>query len=180
MDPPARPSPQPKLGFAAGVALCRAARATLGSAATVALKWPNDLLIDGAKASGLLLEGHGQGAAVAVGIGVNVTSHPPHTPYPATHLGAHAICASRDALFVQLAAALADEIAAFAEGRGFQLTQARWMAQAAHLGQEISVRLAEGSAEGLFEGIDDDGQLRLATAQGLRRIAAGDVFPLDK
>jgi BirA family transcriptional regulator, biotin operon repressor / biotin---[acetyl-CoA-carboxylase] ligase len=171
---------QPKLGFAAGVALCRAALATLGSAANVAIKWPNDLLVDGAKASGLLLEGHGQGEAVAIGIGVNVTSHPPDTPYPATHLGRHAVCAGRDALFVQLSAALAAEIDVFAEGRGFPLTRARWLAHAAHLGRRISVRQPEGAVEGLFEGLDEDGRLRLITADGLRRIAAGDVFPLDK
>jgi BirA family transcriptional regulator, biotin operon repressor / biotin---[acetyl-CoA-carboxylase] ligase len=171
---------QPKLGFAAGVALCRAARATLGSAATVAVKWPNDLLIGGAKASGLLLEGHGQGEAIAIGIGVNVTSHPPDTPYPATHLGAHAVCASKDPLFVHLSGCLVEEIDTFALGRGFQLTRARWLANAAHLGRQITVRQDDKTVEGLFEDIDDDGQLRLSTSQGLRRIAAGDVFPLDK
>lgn len=171
---------QPKLGFAAGVALARAARMLLPEGARAEIKWPNDLLVGGAKASGLLLEGLGGGAAIAIGIGVNVMAHPPDTPYPATHLKAHAAAASRDRLFQALSAALVEEIETFADGRGFQLTRARWLAHAAHVGRSISVRQTDGPLEGVFEGLEEDGQLRLMTREGLRRIAAGDVFPLDK
>jgi BirA family transcriptional regulator, biotin operon repressor / biotin---[acetyl-CoA-carboxylase] ligase len=171
---------QPKLGFAAGVALARAARKLLPHSVPVAIKWPNDLLVAGAKASGLLLEGHGGGAAVAIGIGVNISGHPPDLPYPATHLAMHVAGCDRDMLFQSLAGALVEEIDTFAEGRGFALTRARWLTHAAHLGQPISIRQGEERLEGVMDGVDEDGQLRLTTAVGLRRIAAGDVFPLDK
>lgn len=171
---------QPKLGFAAGVALAGAAGSLVRPGVPVAIKWPNDLLIDGAKASGLLLEGHGGGVAVAIGIGVNVTGHPPDLPYAATHLRAHGPEVTRQALFRALSIALTEELSVFAEGRGFPLTRQRWLARAAHLGQRISVRQEDGMLHGLFEGIEEDGQLRLSTGDGLRRIAAGDVFPLDK
>jgi BirA family biotin operon repressor/biotin-[acetyl-CoA-carboxylase] ligase len=171
---------QPKLGFAAGAALAQAAMSLLPPEAGVALKWPNDLLVGGAKASGLLLEGHGQGAAVAIGIGVNVVAHPPDTPYPATHLAAHAAGLSRHAVFEALAAALVDEIDRFDEGRGFPLTRMRWLSHAAHLGRRIAVRDGDGAVEGVFRDIDGDGRLLLDTADGVRRFAAGDVFPLDK
>jgi BirA family transcriptional regulator, biotin operon repressor / biotin---[acetyl-CoA-carboxylase] ligase len=171
---------QPKFGFAAGVALVRTARAILPSTIKIGIKWPNDLLVTGAKASGLLLEGLGGGRALAIGIGVNITGHPPDLPYAATHLAAHTKDIDRDAFFGILATSLTDEIAAFAEGRGFPLTRARWLAHAAHRGHPITVRQKGSVLEGIFEGIDEDGQLCLATTDGLRRIAAGDVFPLDK
>jgi BirA family transcriptional regulator, biotin operon repressor / biotin---[acetyl-CoA-carboxylase] ligase len=171
---------QPKLGFAAGVALARAAKGLLPSHVPVALKWPNDLLVAGAKASGLLLEGMGGGAAVSIGIGINITGHPPDLPYAATHLANHLPGVSRERVFQALVGMLSEEIGLFAEGKGFALTRARWLAHAAHIGQRISIRQEDGRRDGIFEGIDEDGQLRLATPHGLRRIAAGDVFPLDK
>jgi BirA family biotin operon repressor/biotin-[acetyl-CoA-carboxylase] ligase len=174
------PRDQPKLGFAVGAALARTARALLPPDASATLKWPNDLLVGGAKASGLLLEGLGGGAAVAIGVGVNIVAHPPDTPYPATHLRAHAPDLTRETFFAALAEALVAEIADFAEGRGFALTRPRWLAHAAHVGERIAVRQDRGVPEGRFEGIDDEGRLVLRTDAGMQRIAAGDVFPLDK
>jgi BirA family transcriptional regulator, biotin operon repressor / biotin---[acetyl-CoA-carboxylase] ligase len=171
---------QPKLGFAAGVALARAARVLLPPDVAAQLKWPNDLLVGGAKASGLLLEGLGQGAAIAVGIGVNVVAHPPGTPYAATHLAAHAPGLTAEQVFMRLAQALAEEIDVFADGRGFALTRQRWLSYAAHLGQHISVRQETGGLEGVFADLDTDGRLVVDTSSGRIRIAAGDVFPLDK
>jgi BirA family transcriptional regulator, biotin operon repressor / biotin---[acetyl-CoA-carboxylase] ligase len=170
---------QPKLGFVAGVALAKAAQALLPTDLPVALKWPNDLLVAGAKASGLLLDGLGNGAAVAIGIGINIVAHPPGTPYPATHLAAHAPGVTRERFVMALSEALTDEIDTFSDGSGFPLTRQRWLAHAAHLGQRISVRQRDSALDGVFTDIDADGQLILETAAGLRRIAAGDVFPLD-
>ncbi len=171
---------QPKLGFAAGVALTRAVETLLPESARLRLKWPNDLLLDGAKVSGLLLEGLGQGAAIAIGIGVNIVAHPPDTPYPATHLGVAALDITRESLFARLSAALVEELDIFANGTGFPLTRQRWLARAAHLGQSIRVHQGETSLEGIFRDIDADGHLLLETSGGLARISAGDVFPLDK
>jgi BirA family transcriptional regulator, biotin operon repressor / biotin---[acetyl-CoA-carboxylase] ligase len=171
---------QPKLGFVAGVALAKAVGSLLPATSTVCLKWPNDLLLDGAKVSGLLLEGLGQGAAIAIGIGVNVVAHPPDTPYPATHLRIVAPDLTREFLFERLATMLTEELAVFAEGTGFPLIRQRWLAYAAHLGQRIRIRQGDATLEGVFRDIDGDGRLILDTGGGLARVAAGDVFPLDK
>jgi BirA family transcriptional regulator, biotin operon repressor / biotin---[acetyl-CoA-carboxylase] ligase len=171
---------QPKLGFVAGVALARAVASLLPDTAELRLKWPNDLLLDGAKVSGLLLEGLGQGAAVAIGIGVNIVAHPPDTPYTATHLALAAPGITRDSLFDRLAAALAEELDTFADGAGFPLTRQRWLARAAHFGQAIRIKQGSTALDGVFRDIDSDGRLLLETSGGLARIDAGDVFPLDK
>jgi BirA family transcriptional regulator, biotin operon repressor / biotin---[acetyl-CoA-carboxylase] ligase len=172
---------QPKLGFAAGVALARAAEGLLPPTSAVRLKWPNDLLVDGAKTSGLLLEGLGAGDALAIGMGVNIAADPLQTPYPATHLAAHAPAVTREGFFASLAGTLTEEIDSFSDGRGFGLTRQRWLSRAAHLHQRISVRQDAGAIDGVFADLDTDGRLVLETeAKGLIRIAAGDVFPLDK
>jgi BirA family transcriptional regulator, biotin operon repressor / biotin---[acetyl-CoA-carboxylase] ligase len=171
---------QPKLGFVAGVALARAVASQLPDDALLRLKWPNDLLLNGAKVSGLLLEGLGQGAAVAIGIGVNIVAHPPDTPYPATHLRLAAPEPTRENVFASLATALVDELDRFADGSGFPLIRQRWLAHAAHLGNMIRVKQGATALEGIFRDIDADGRLLLETSGGLARIDAGDVFPLDK
>jgi BirA family biotin operon repressor/biotin-[acetyl-CoA-carboxylase] ligase len=173
------PRDQPKLGFAAGVALAETAAALLPSAVAVRLKWPNDLLVDGAKASGILLEGLGGGSAVAMGLGVNIAAHPDDTPYRATHLSAFAPTLDRAGFFRLLAERLAAAIAGL-ESEGFAPLRRRWLARAAHLGRPISVRREERMVEGLFRDIDEDGRLLLDVDGSITRIDAGDVFPLDK
>ncbi len=81
----------PELGFVAGVALAETLHAILGYDPRLTLKWPNDLVFDGAKLSGLLLEatttpeGH---FACVIGFGVNCASHPQGLAYPTTDLSA--------------------------------------------------------------------------------------------
>jgi BirA family transcriptional regulator, biotin operon repressor / biotin---[acetyl-CoA-carboxylase] ligase len=164
---------QPKLGFVAGVAL----QAAIGGAAR--LKWPNDILVDGAKVAGLLLEGLGNGAAVAIGIGVNVSSHPDGVPYPATTLTAHDPDASVARLFQQVALRLDATLDSFGDGSGFEAIRRAWLSHAAFLGKTIAVRQDGSDLAGVFRDIDPDGHLILGTAEGDIRIAAGDVFPLD-
>jgi len=171
---------QPKLGFVAGIALARAAGQHLPAQMAAQLKWPNDLLVEGAKVSGLLLEGLGQGAAVAIGMGVNIVAHPPDTPYPTAHLRQFAPGLTADVVFSSLSICLAEELESFSEGAGFALTRQRWLARAAHLGKPVRIRQAESMLEGTFQDIDADGRLKLQTANGLVLVDAGDVFPLDK
>jgi BirA family biotin operon repressor/biotin-[acetyl-CoA-carboxylase] ligase len=72
---------------------------------------------------------------------------------------------------------MAEEIGVWDRGRGFAETRAAWLARAAGLGEAIRVNLADGSREGRFEALDDDGRLVLAAADGRREIVgAGDVF----
>jgi biotin-(acetyl-CoA carboxylase) ligase len=89
LSEPCRPEIAPQLGFVAGVALHDAVASVTGLAPPrLAIKWPNDLLLDGAKLAGLLLEGSTQGGRfhVLIGFGVNIVSAPEGTPYPATSL----------------------------------------------------------------------------------------------
>ncbi len=171
---------QPKLGFVAGVALVRAVEQLLPRQCRVALKWPNDLLLNGAKTSGLLLEGLQQGRAVAIGIGINVVAHPDDTPYAATALRVYDAGITASLLFEALSLCLAEELQCFGDGSGFPLVRQRWLASAAHLHQLITVRADAGALTGIFTDIDSDGRLLLETDTGLMRIDAGDVFPLDK
>jgi BirA family biotin operon repressor/biotin-[acetyl-CoA-carboxylase] ligase len=149
----------------------------------VALKWPNDVLVGGAKASGILVES-GPAAAglwLAVGVGVNLASHPSGTERPATHLGAHlrAEVASPPS-FDQALSGLAEAFGRWWsvwEREGFAPIRTAWTAAAAGLGQPATARLGSETVQGVAEALEPDGALRLRLADGsVRRITAGDVF----
>src|SRR6185312_14184024 len=104
----------------------------------------NDLLLAGAKVAGILIEGESDPAfAVVIGMGVNCAAHPEGTPYPATDLAAAGAKVAPVALFEALTAAMAQRLAQWSRGDGFAPIRADWLARAAGLGQEISVRLPE-------------------------------------
>jgi BirA family transcriptional regulator, biotin operon repressor / biotin---[acetyl-CoA-carboxylase] ligase len=171
---------QPKLGFVAGVALFKAVKSLLPVNVDITLKWPNDLLLNGEKTAGLLVEGLGNGAAVAIGVGVNIVAHPDDTPYPAAHLQSVVTELTAQMVLEHLSITLSEELQSFADGSGFPLTRQRWLAASAHLGKTVSVRSGESTLSGRFKDIDEDGRLLLETDMGTVRIDAGDVFPLDK
>jgi BirA family transcriptional regulator, biotin operon repressor / biotin---[acetyl-CoA-carboxylase] ligase len=150
----------------------------------LALKWPNDLLLDGGKLSGLLLEGHRVGAALAVivGIGVNVASAPDGTPYRATSLSAVRPDLARETVFAALAERFAARYGAWRAGRGsgageaFAAVRRLWLERAAGLGAEVALRLPSGERRGIFEGLDPYGRIRLRTDAGQELIDAGDLY----
>jgi BirA family biotin operon repressor/biotin-[acetyl-CoA-carboxylase] ligase len=173
---PARPvSEAAALGFAAVTTMGDVAEALLPTAAEVRHKWPNDLLINGRKASGILLET--QPGFLVVGIGVNIMSHPMDTPYPATDLIAEgAAPLSPQMLLERVLAALAPLYDQW-EADGFASLLPAWRRRAAGLGEPIEVRLERETLSGLFKDLEPDGTLRLVLADGTeRRIAAGDVY----
>ncbi len=140
------------------------------------LKWPNDILIAGAKCCGILLERTVTGHVVA-GFGINCIEAPTDTPYPATTLATHGAKGGAGTLFPVLAQSLAQRLEQFARGSGKKDVCADWLKHALGLGAPIRVHLAETVLEGIFEAIDDDGLLLLRMADGApKRIAAGDVF----
>ena len=163
------------LGFAAVTAMGDVAEALLPAAAQVRHKWPNDLLINGAKASGILLET--QPGFLVLGIGVNIASHPADTPYPATDLIAEgAAPISPQALLERLLATFAPLYDQW-EADFFAALLPAWRRRAAGLGEAVEVRLERETLSGLFKDLEPDGTLRLALADGTeRRIAAGDVY----
>jgi BirA family biotin operon repressor/biotin-[acetyl-CoA-carboxylase] ligase len=176
---PCAPARGAELGFVAGLALHRAVAAITDLAPPVlALKWPNDLLLGGAKLAGLLLEGtqvHGR-FVVLVGFGVNLVAAPRDTPYPAVALIETVKPPPTPAAMQQAIAEAWTREAARWRQEGFAAVRARWLEVAAGLGQPARVRLANGACDGLMSGIDDEGQLVLETAEGERRIDAGDLF----
>lgn len=158
-DPPA-----PTLALVAAVALHEVVAIY---APTVQIKWPNDLLFDGAKLAGILLER--QGDAVILGFGVNLASHPEGLDRPAASLAA---AIAPDAFLTRLAAAFETWLARW-RAEGLAPVRAAWLAAAHPLGTP----LVANEARGTFDGLDESGALRLRLADGgLRVIHAGDVF----
>ena len=143
---------------------------------TVRLKWPNDVLVDGGKVAGILLESaigqDGQVEHVVAGIGVNVTFAPqlPEMRYPGAALGGPV-----EAALEGLTRALATRLAQWRRD-GFETVRGEWLAKAGPLGAEVDVRLGEGLVRGRFAGLDREGALLLDTAEGPRKIVSGELL----
>ena len=149
-------------------------------ASLVTLKWPNDPLIAGKKASGILVESGATsgGLWIALGIGINLASAPVAPERPATTLAAHMLAPPPKPLeaLSQLAEAF-ERWRSLWDSAGFPAIADAWTARAHGLGQPCTARLGSETVEGVAEGLDPDGALRLRLADGrLRRITAGDVF----
>jgi BirA family biotin operon repressor/biotin-[acetyl-CoA-carboxylase] ligase len=143
------------------------------------LKWPNDVLSQGGKIAGILLESAllpDSRFAVAIGIGVNVVAHPEDTPYPATSLRGLGETCDAETLFLALSDAWMDNAAQWSEGRGLGAIRRRWLARAAGLGGEVAVRVDGNVVRGVFETIDEDCRFVIRDRDGAAvKIAAGDV-----
>jgi BirA family biotin operon repressor/biotin-[acetyl-CoA-carboxylase] ligase len=169
-----------QVSFIAALAASDLARAYL-PAERVQVKWPNDVLVDGRKLVGILVES-GQrregGLWLAIGVGFNLAKAPDTPERPATSLAAETRTPAPEprVALEGLAAAFADWLEVWDE-KGFAAIAAAWTDRAYGLGQACIARLAVETIEGVAEGLDSDGALRLRLADGtLRRITAGDVF----
>ncbi|WP_255566637.1 biotin--[acetyl-CoA-carboxylase] ligase [Rhodovulum sp. 12E13] len=166
--------------FVAALALYDTFVALTGERAPFALKWPNDVLLDGGKVAGILLE-TAPGGALLVGVGVNLAAAPDAADLPA---GALTPVSLSGELGVEVSpAAFLDALApAFAvwEGRlveeGFAPVREAWLARAARLGEPIRARTGQRELSGVFETVDEAGHLVLATGEGREAIAAAEVF----
>jgi BirA family biotin operon repressor/biotin-[acetyl-CoA-carboxylase] ligase len=167
------------LPLAAGVAAVRALRSF--GAADASLKWPNDLLVHGAKLGGILIETRAQGGEmVAVtGIGINCRS----TPALEARLGCRVAALeefvpalpSRNEVAARLAGELLDALEAFEAG-GLATFKEAWESMHAYAGQRLRVRLADGRVlAGVADGLAEDGGLRLRTRNGVRAVRSGRV-----
>jgi BirA family biotin operon repressor/biotin-[acetyl-CoA-carboxylase] ligase len=167
-DPPAA-----TLALVAAVALEEAVRVFLPTGATI--KWPNDLLVDGAKLSGILLERADD--AIVIGIGVNLAHHPDLPDRPTTSLAAQGAPADPATFLDVLAEAFARWLARWRQ-EGLDPVRQRWLDRAHAPGTALTARLPDGEAiDGLFDGLTGDGALILRLASGARRVIhAGDVF----
>lgn len=177
--PPLAPHQVQRLTMVCGLAVADAVEAETGL--RVALKWPNDILIDGAKAGGILVELVSTGERVEfviVGIGLNVNLHPADLPgellVPATSLSQRA---GREVGRARLLRALlqAIEVRYVALLQGHR-PEGEWAGRLLTLGQRVSVSGAGSVVEGVAEAVDADGALLVRCAGGrLERILAGDV-----
>ncbi|RYE07963.1 MAG: biotin--[acetyl-CoA-carboxylase] ligase [Hyphomicrobiales bacterium] len=182
------------LGFVAGVALNRALNETLpegilkqgvdgaGPASgpgRVALKWPNDVLADGAKLAGILLEAQKRTDgrhAVVIGFGVNIVSAPTGLPYPATSLADLKAGVTAETIFAALAEEWVVAYELWDNGRNVPDILRLWRASAAGIGAEVAVRRDGDVVRGIFESIDDSGRLIVRANDNSRiAITAGDV-----
>jgi BirA family biotin operon repressor/biotin-[acetyl-CoA-carboxylase] ligase len=146
----------------------------------LAIKWPNDLLINRLKASGILIEAEmlpsGQ-RAVVIGIGININNMPDNPAYPVTRISDYAAGVSADILFTHLFAEMTEVLNLWNAGEGVSDVMQQWRSVACGIGEEIRVNLPNRSLTGRFCGIDDQGYLILDEGDGVKTaIAAGDVF----
>lgn len=178
-----QPAEAAQLAFVAALAVADLASAYVPPT-LVSLKWPNDVLLGGAKVCGVLIESGGAGQDglwLAVGVGMNLVRAPADTEFPAAALADHlrvdvARPPTPEAALAVLAEAFADWQDRW-EREGFGVIRAAWTARAAGLGQTCTARLDREAVTGMAEGLDDDGALILRTQDGVaRRITAGDVF----
>ncbi|MGL5008676.1 MAG: biotin--[acetyl-CoA-carboxylase] ligase [Paracoccaceae bacterium] len=184
MTPGGAPGQVALRSFVASLALRDALVAVTGADRAFALKWPNDVLCNGGKIAGILLESAGAGAGVAhlvIGIGVNLIAAPdaaliePGAVAPVTLLAETGLRVTPEAFLDALAPAYAAREAQFLQG-GFAGVRADWLAHATHLGQPIRARAGAATHHGTFETVDEDGALVLMTATGRLAISAADVF----
>jgi len=169
-----------QLSFVTAIAAADTASGFAPSA-EIRVKWPNDILADGKKFVGILLESASGADAslayLAIGVGMNLAYFPPDTEYPVTSLAALGVSVpSASQALAQLAAHFAKWYDIWMNA-GFSPIQDAWLARAAGLGTRIRARLTHEETSGIFEGIDNTGALILREAQGRTRlIAAGEVF----
>jgi BirA family transcriptional regulator, biotin operon repressor / biotin---[acetyl-CoA-carboxylase] ligase len=134
------------------------------------LKWPNDVLMNGAKFCGILTEVVGTDPTrVALGCGINLAHAPKGTPYPVAALGNEL---AADAILPKLALSFWNWIEIWDEGRGFPAIRKAWLERAAGVGKEVSV----DGLTGQFEGLGPDGALLIMFSDGTKKhIHAGEV-----
>jgi BirA family transcriptional regulator, biotin operon repressor / biotin---[acetyl-CoA-carboxylase] ligase len=180
LRPECHPATAAQLGFVAALGLADTL-SELAPAIDLRCKWPNDLLANGKKIAGILLETEMTGSDrpdfVVLGIGVNLASSPRDTPYPATSLAEEG--ASVIAPTTMLAALMRhfDHWLRLWRDAGFGPIREAWLPRAAGLGQTVTVRLERDTLDGRFLDLDNDGALVLGLPEGNRRIAAGEIFP---
>jgi BirA family biotin operon repressor/biotin-[acetyl-CoA-carboxylase] ligase len=179
LRPAIAPAEAAQVGFVAAVGLAETLVGCLPTERRVRCKWPNDLLVDGAKIAGILPEAEAAGrlvAALVLGIGVNLASFPDGLPYRATSVTAAGGRVGVEE-FLELLAVNIERWYRRWRSEGFTSVRRRWLDFAAGLGEAIEVRLETGTLKGRFAALDPSGALDLELAEGGRRlITAGDVF----
>lgn len=142
----------------------------------IKLKWPNDVLINGGKISGILLE-KGEGDYIIIGVGVNIVEAPalPQMVYPTQSLSAAGLKTSPEALLKSYLQVFDNNFKTW-QTQGFSDILSRWLKHARGVGEVIQVNLEKESKTGIFLGLDDNGLLLLQNGDKIEKICAGDIF----
>jgi len=167
----------PALSLVAGVAASQALRRM--GVTDAALKWPNDLVVRGAKLGGILVETRADagGCHAVIGIGINCRRDPALAGRLRREVSflEDFVAVSRNRLIREVAASLLEALRRFEAG-GLGALRGEWEAMDAHAGQRLRVRLADGRVvTGIASGLAENGALRLQTQKGIRAVTSGRV-----
>ena len=174
-------------GFVAALAVLDACLALTCRGSGFALKWPNDVLLNGGKLAGILLESGGTGESVrrlAIGIGVNLVTAPSagevdaQALHPVSLMSETGIRVGQEEFLDCLAVAYAVWEERFCR-KGFAPIRTAWLERATRLGETIIARVGDRRLEGVFETVDEAGRLVLQSPDGRRAIPAADVYFLE-
>lgn len=182
---PSEPPAQVALrSFVTSLALFDAFVMATGRADAFSLKWPNDVLLNGGKVAGILLESAGIGTQVghfAIGVGVNLIDAPvgaaieSRAVAPVSLAGETGVNLTPEAFLDLLAPAYAQHEATFTT-YGFAPIREAWLARAARLGEVITARTTRSEHRGRFDTVDEDGNLVLSTTTSRVVIPAAEIF----
>jgi len=165
--------------FIAAVAVIEALDGFAPASHQIRCKWPNDVLVNGKKVAGILMEtasGEGNNAKwLVVGMGLNVETHPQATAFPATSLSAEGWDASLEVILARYCERFLHWSRKW-EVEGFDTVRRSWLAHCIGQGEPIRVRLGDVDVTGVFEDLDETGALVVNEAGTRRHITAGDVF----
>lgn len=168
----------------AALALADALTQATARPEAITLKWPNDVLLNGAKVAGILLETAGQGgvmAPLAIGIGVNLGHAPdvatlePGAVSPTSVLSATGAQVDPESFLALLAPAFAGWERRLLD-HGFGPLRRAFLDRAARLGESVTARTGTDAITGIFTDIDATGALVLTTPQGRQTVQAADIF----
>ena len=184
MRPGETPDKAALRSFVAALALYDAVVAATGRALGLSLKWPNDVLLNGGKLAGILLESAGSGGALsylAIGMGVNLVQAPgdlavqPGALRPVSLLSESGVRLTPEDFLDLLAPAYARHEVQF-QTYGFEPIRTAWLDRAARVGEVITARTTRDEITGTFETVDASGNLVLSTAKSRVAIPAAEVF----
>ncbi|WP_170769284.1 biotin--[acetyl-CoA-carboxylase] ligase [Ruegeria lacuscaerulensis] len=184
MRPRGEPEQAALRSFVAAIALYDACVAVTGRSDGLSLKWPNDVLLNGGKLAGILLESTGMGRELghlAIGIGVNLSQAPQPDALeegavrPVSLLSETGADVMPEDFLTELAANYARYESQFVT-YGFEPIRTAWLDRAARLGEVITARTTTSETVGTFETVDGNGNLVLNTAKGRAAIPAADVY----
>ena len=167
--------------FVAALALRDALVAVSGKDGRIALKWPNDVLINEGKVAGILLEYVDEKGAkcLLIGFGVNLTTAPtilgrdPASTRPVSLVGSTGVHIEGEDFLIELAAAYNLRERQFADG-GFEPIRAEWLRHAARLGETITARTANSELRGVFRTVDEDGRAIIDAGGKTHAVAAAE------